>query len=64
MSTIEELEHEAAEVAAEWHDEKLLLIAKVIAWTEGVRPGSINSVAREVGYMDAAQQAAEDLGIA
>jgi hypothetical protein len=44
--------------------DELHRIASVIAWTEGVRPGSIDTVAREVGYLDAAQQCSEDLGIA
>ena len=39
------------------------LIAKVIAWTEGVRPDAIPAAAQETGYQDAAQQCAEDLGL-
>ena len=45
------------------NEDTLTLIAKVVAWTEGVRPDAINAVALETGYQDAAQQCAEDLGL-
>lgn len=62
MSTIEELEHEAADINAQKLEELCVLIAKVLAWQDGIDPAEIDTIARNRLFMDAAQQCAEDLG--
>lgn len=62
MSTIEELEHEAADNNAQALEERLVTIAKVIAWMDGIDPHEIDAISTNRLYMDSAQQCAEDLG--
>lgn len=45
-------------------DDVINLIARVLAWESGHAPSRIADVASDVLYQDAAQQCAEDLGIA
>jgi len=45
-------------------DDTIQLIAKVLAWQDGVAPESIDVVAATTLHQDYAQQSAEDLGIA
>lgn len=64
MSTLEELEHEAAEIEGQRLLERITLIAKVLAWQDGCDREEIDAVSLDTGFMDAAQQCAEDLGLA
>ena len=45
-------------------EETINLIARVLAWQDGTPPALIDTVANDTDYQDAAQQCAEDLGIA
>ncbi len=45
-------------------DEVITLVARVLAWTEGGDPAEVESLAKEVGTLDLAQQCCEDLGLA
>lgn len=44
-------------------DATLTLIAKVLAWQDGIEPHELDTVARNRLWMDAAQQCAEDLAL-
>lgn len=45
-------------------EDTLQLIAKVIAWVDGEDVDGIDLAATDVHFQDAAQQCAEDLGLA
>ena len=45
-------------------EEAIVLIAKALAWQDGIEPHEIDSISRNRLFQDAAQQCAEDLGIA
>lgn len=45
-------------------EDTINLIAKVLAWQDGIEPHEINVISRNRLWQDAAQQCAEDLGIA
>ena len=45
-------------------DDVINLVARVLAWTEGGDPAEVESLAKEVGTLDLAQQCCEDLGLA
>jgi hypothetical protein len=62
MSTLEELEHDAQDENARKVEAMCVLIAKVIAWQDGIDPAEIDAISRNRLFMDAAQQCAEDLG--
>jgi len=62
MSTLEELQADAQDEAAQKLEEMFVLIAKVFAWHVGLTPEEIDSIAGNRIYMDDARQCAEDLG--
>ena len=45
-------------------EDTINLIAKVIAWQDGIEPAEIDAISRNRLFQDAAQQCAEDLGLA
>jgi hypothetical protein len=62
MSTLEELEAEAADINAQKVEARCVIIAKVLAWQDGIDTHEIDAISRNRLFMDAAQQCAEDLG--
>ena len=45
-------------------EDTINLIAKVIAWQDGIDPAEIDALSTNRLFQDAAQQCAEDLGLA
>lgn len=45
-------------------EDMIQVIARVIAWSEGTDIDRLDVVAKTTHYQDAAQQCAEDLGVA